>query len=208
MVAPRQFWNKHAEGYAKKPVPNEAVYQKKLSLTQQLFNKEMSVLEYGCGTGSTAIVHAPFVKQYLGIDVSDKMIEIAEKKRVNAQIDNLTFKVQSIEAFESTEPVFDAVLALSILHLLDEPKANIKQAFKLLKPNGIYVVSAACLSGWFRLFQPLWPIGVALGVLPKIQFGSHKKWLSYMQEAGFVIDTHWIPDQSKHTSFIIARKPA
>ena len=27
---PSKFWDRHAEGYAKRPVPDEAVYQKKL----------------------------------------------------------------------------------------------------------------------------------------------------------------------------------
>jgi len=207
MITANKFWNKHAEGYSKKPVPNEEVYQKKLAMTQQFFNKEMSVLEFGCGTGSTALIHAPYVKSYLAVDVSDKMIEIAEAKLADTQIDNLEFKVSAIEDFNFIKDSFDAVLGLSILHLLDAPQVTIKQAFDLLKPGGIFVSSSPDLSGWMRIFQSLWPIGVWLGFIPKIQFFSHATLVSYMQEAGFVIEKHWIPEQSKRTSFIIARKP-
>ncbi len=207
MITANKFWNKHAEGYSKKPVPNEAVYQKKSAMTQGYFNKEMSVMEFGCGTGSTAIVHAPYVKDYLGVDVSDKMIEIARNKLNDTEIDNLEFNVSSIEAFDTSNTRFDAVLGLSILHLLDNPKITIKQAFEVLKPGGIFVSSNPSLSGLMRILQPLWPIGVWLGVIPKIQFFSHDKWIACVKEAGFIIEKHWIPEESKRTSFIIARKP-
>lgn len=208
MISPNKFWNKHAEGYSKRPVPNEAIYQEKIKMTQQYFNDEMSVLEFGCGTGSTALVHAPYVKHYLAVDVSDKMIEIAEKKLTATQIDNLEFKVSEIEEFKTSSASFDAVLGLNILHLLDNPQASIKQTFDVLKPGGIFVSSSPSLTGWMRIFQPIWPIGVFLGFIPKIQFFSHDNLVSYMKAAGFVIEKHWIPEESKRTSFIIARKPS
>jgi ubiquinone/menaquinone biosynthesis C-methylase UbiE len=57
-----RFWDLFAERYAKTPVANEVMYQKKLEATQRYFKSDMHVLEFGCGTGSTALVHAPFVK--------------------------------------------------------------------------------------------------------------------------------------------------
>jgi ubiquinone/menaquinone biosynthesis C-methylase UbiE len=165
------------------------------------------VLEFGCGTGSTALVHAPYVKHYLAVDVSDKMIEIAENKLTNTEIDNLEFKVSAIEDFNASQASFDAVLGLSILHLLDDPQATINHVFDVLTPGGLFVSSSPDLSGWMRMFQPIWPIGVWLGVIPKIQFFSHDNLVSDMQKAGFIIEKHWIPEQSKRTSFIIARKP-
>lgn len=57
-----KFWDKIATRYSKKPVADEAAYQKKLQITQEYFRPDMEVLEIGCGTGSTAITHAPHVK--------------------------------------------------------------------------------------------------------------------------------------------------
>ena len=207
MISPNKFWNKHAEGYSKKPVPNEAVYQKKLLMTQQYFNDGMSVLEFGCGTGSTALVHAPHVKQYLAVDVSERMVDIAKAKLADTDLDNLEFKVSSIESFTPDKDSFDAVLGLSILHLLNDPQTTIKQAFDVLKPGGIFVSSSPSLTGLMRIFQPLWPIGVCLGLIPKIQFFSHDKWIASVKDAGFTIEEHWIPEESHRTSFIIAKKP-
>ena len=74
------FWDKHAERYSKRPVADEESYQKKLQVTRDYLQPGMEVLEFGCGTGSTAITHAPYVKHIEAIDVSSKMIEIAQGK--------------------------------------------------------------------------------------------------------------------------------
>jgi len=52
----------------------------------------MEVLELASGTGSTAIKHAPFVKHIQAIDISSKMIEIAQGKAEAQHIRNITFK--------------------------------------------------------------------------------------------------------------------
>jgi cyclopropane fatty-acyl-phospholipid synthase-like methyltransferase len=40
----------------------------------------MELLEFGCGTGGTAIIHAPHVKHIRAIDISPRMIEIAKSR--------------------------------------------------------------------------------------------------------------------------------
>ena len=62
-----KFWDRIAKRYAKRPVADDAAYQKKLEITQSYFQPHMEVLEIGCGTGSTAITHAPNVKRIAAI---------------------------------------------------------------------------------------------------------------------------------------------
>ena len=78
----------------------------------------MEVLEFGCGTGSTAITHAPYVKHIQATDISSKMIEIAQGKADANNIENITLKKSSIDEFRVSDQTFDVVLGLSILHLL------------------------------------------------------------------------------------------
>ena len=54
-----KFWNKLADKYSRQSVRDEAGYQKKLEVTREYLQPDMEVLEIGCGTGSTAIAHAP-----------------------------------------------------------------------------------------------------------------------------------------------------
>ncbi len=73
-----KFWDRIAERYSKQPVADEASYQKKLQVTREYLHPDMHLLEFGCGTGSTAIAHAPYVEHIQAIDISSRMIEIAQ----------------------------------------------------------------------------------------------------------------------------------
>lgn len=55
------FWDRIADRCARKPVADEAAYQRKLEVTRGYLRPDMEVFEFGCGTGTTALHHAPFV---------------------------------------------------------------------------------------------------------------------------------------------------
>lgn len=44
-----------AKRYARQPIADEAAYRRKLEVTRTYFRPDMHVLEFGCGTGSTAL---------------------------------------------------------------------------------------------------------------------------------------------------------
>jgi ubiquinone/menaquinone biosynthesis C-methylase UbiE len=118
MAQSKRFWDRIAERYAKKPVGDEAAYQRKLATTREYFRPDMEVLEIGCGTGSTAIAHAPYVAHIRATDISDRMIEIAREKAAAANVRNVTFETRGVEDLDVARESVDAVLALSLLHLL------------------------------------------------------------------------------------------
>lgn len=200
------FWNRIASRYAKTPVPDEAVYQQKLEITQKYFRPDMTVLEFGCGTGSTAIIHAPRVKKYLAIDVSPRMIDIAKGKLLDTDIHNLTFKTQAMEELDVEDASFDAILGLSILHLMNDPDAAIRRVSKMLKPGGVFVSSTACLGDTMPLFRYVAPIGKFLGLIPKVQMLTHKQLISSLEQAGFTIDYEMAPKGKSHAYFLVAQK--
>ncbi len=114
-----KFWDRIANRYSKSPVGDEASYQRKLQETREHFRPDVEVLEFGCGTGSTAIAHAPYVKHIQAIDFSAKMIEIARSKAEAANVENVTFLRSTIEELNAHDRTWDVVLGLNILHLLD-----------------------------------------------------------------------------------------
>jgi len=201
------FWDRIAARYSKKPVADEAAYQKKLEVTREYFRPHMEVLEFGCGTGSTAIVHAPYVGRIRAIDVSTKMIEIAQGKADALNVENLSFERATIDEFSAPDQTFDAVLGLSILHLLADKEAVIAKVYRLLKSGGIFVTSTPCLGGLLR-YAPLkviLPIGRLFGQLPMVRFFSTKELQESLTDAGFEIDHQW--QQGKGESvFIVAKK--
>jgi len=206
MSQPSKFWDRIAERYAKKPVPDEAAYQKKLKVTREYFRPDMEVLEFGCGTGSIAIAHAPFVKHIRAIDISSKMIEIARGKAAAGNIGNVTFERAAIDDFSAPDQTFDAVLGLSILHLLEDKDAVIAKVYRMLKPGGIFVSNTACVADTMRFFKFIAPIGRFLGLIPFVEVFTTKELEDSLTGAGFVIDHQWQPAKGKAV-FIVAKKP-
>jgi ubiquinone/menaquinone biosynthesis C-methylase UbiE len=200
-----KFWNKIAEKYSKQPIADEAAYQKKLQITREYFQPDMEVLELGCGTGSTAIVHAPHVKHIHAIDISSKMIEIAQGKADAENIDNITFTVSTIDDFSAQDQTLDVVLGLSILHLLENREEVIAKVYKMLKPGGLFISSTACLGDSMRFFKIIAPIGKFLGLMPLVKVFTTRELEGSLTDADFDIDYQWQPGKNKGV-FIVARK--
>ena len=207
MHQPSKFWDRIAEGYAKKPVADEAAYQKKLAVTREYLRPDMEVLEFGCGTGSTAIAHAPYVKHIRAIDISSKMIEIAQGKADADDVKNVTFEQSTLDDLDVPDETFDAVMGHSILHLLENRDDAIAKVYGMLKPGGVFVSSTVCIVGFLKIFKVIGPIGKFFGLLPLIKVFSKKELEDSLTAAGFAIDYQWQPDKSMGV-FIVAKKAA
>ena len=200
-----KFWDRIAERYSKRPVADEVAYQKKLQVTREYFRPDMEVLEFGCGTGSTAITHAPYVKHIHAIDMSSKMIEIAQAKADAGNIENITFENSNIDDFSLPGQTLDAVLGLSILHLLDNKAEVIARVHKMLKPGGIFVTSTACIGDTMKFLKFVAPLGRFLGLIPLVKVFTTRELLASLTDAGFEIDYQWQPGKNKAV-FIVAKK--
>ncbi|MEL6606412.1 MAG: class I SAM-dependent methyltransferase, partial [Cyanobacteria bacterium J06614_10] len=185
---------------------DEAAYQKKLAVTREYFRPDMEVLEIGCGTGSTAILHASYVKHIRAIDFSGGMIAIAKEKAAAEQIHNVTFEQATIEALDVPDQSLDAVLGLSILHLLPEKEAAIAQVHQMLKPGGLFVTSTVCMGDTMSWFKLVTPIGRVLGFFPFVQVFTVQSLANSLIQAGFELDYQWQPSKDK-ALFIVAKKP-
>ena len=204
-----KFWDKTADRYSKQPIADEAAYQKKLQVTQEYFQPDMEVLEIGCGTGSTAITHAPYVKHIQAIDFSSKMIAIAQAKADAQNVKNVTFEQSTIDDISVSNQTFDAVLGLNILHLLENKEAVIAKVYKMLKPGGIFVTSTVCLGDTMAFFKIIAPIGKFFGLMPLVKVFTTKGLEDSLTDAGFKLDYQWSPDKGKAmftAVFIVAKK--
>lgn len=200
-----KFWDRIAKRYSKHPIADEAAYQKKLQVTRQHFRPDMEVLEFGCGTGSTAIAHAPYVKHILAIDSSAKMLEIARGKAEAGNIENVTFERAAIDDFSVPDRTLDAVLGLSILHLLDNKERVISRVHGMLKPGGVFISSTACLGDSLKFLAFVALIGNFFGLMPLFRVFTTEELVASLNEGGFEIDYQWQPGKNKGV-FIVAKK--
>jgi SAM-dependent methyltransferase len=196
------FWNRVADRYARSPIKDEATYRHKLEATQALMRADMRVLEFGCGTGGTAIHHAPHVAEYRAMDISERMIEIA---RAKDGADRVKFEVVDFDDLPLDPASLDMVLGLSILHLLQDPAATISRVHSALKPGGFFVSSTACV-GAMPLLRVIAPIGQFFGKIPHLSYFTEDGLRDMIRGAGFEIVEDWQP-KKRDALFIVARKP-
>ncbi len=203
-----KFWDRIAARYARKPVGDEASYQKKLQVTQEYLRPGMEVLEFGCGTGTTALILAPHVKHMHAMDISSGMIEIARSKADAGPSHNVTFEQSGFDDFDAPDASYDAVLGMNVLHLLDDRDAAISKVYRILKPGGLFISSTACLGDWIKWFRFIAPIGKWSGLLPQVKVFTSDQLLSALVHAGFEVDYRWQPPARSSAVFVVARKPA
>jgi len=179
-------------------------YQKKLEITQRYFRPDWSVLEFGCGTGTTAIIHAPHVKQILATDISGRMLDIARGKAQEAGVDNVCFQQGTLDSLELEPGSFDAVLGLNILHLLENVEATIARVYEVLKPGGVFISSTALIADIALVWRWLIPVMQRVGLAPYVNRFDKRALVSMLITAGFDIEHEWQPVRG--SVFIVAQK--
>ena len=202
-----KFWNKVAAKYSKSPVSDDKSYQYKLEFSQQYMQSHMNLLELGCGTGSTALVHAPYVNHIRATDLSENMLDIAKGKAQTQGVENISFEKESVEEMNVDTQSFDLVLTMSLLHLLKDKEAALKKIHHVLKEGGTFISSTICLAEMMNPIKYLLPLGHKLGFLPLVKNFSKSQLIDSIENAGFKVEHHWQPKKGSAV-FIVARKPA
>lgn len=194
-----------ANRYARRKIGDEVAYEKKLQVTRDYMRPDMEVMEFGCGTGATALAHAPYVRYIRAIDFSHAMIEIARRRAAEARVENVRFEQAAIDDFAAPDGAFDMVMGHSVLHLVEDRDAVIAKVHKLLKPGGVFVSNTACLGDTMRFFKLIGPVGRLIGVIPMVKVFTRQGLIASLTSAGFSIERQWQPGRGKAV-FAIARK--
>ncbi|MBO4353157.1 MAG: methyltransferase domain-containing protein [Eggerthellaceae bacterium] len=103
-----------------------------------------TVLDLGCGGGVDAIIASRLVgdggKVY-GLDMTPEMIELARENSLNAGARNIEYVEGFIEDIPLEDGVLDVVLSNCVINLSDDRPAALREAARVLKPGGRFVVS-------------------------------------------------------------------
>lgn len=181
------FWNRVAQRYADMPMRNAVAYEATLNLVRQYLHADQCVLEIGCGTGTTAVRLAGYVRRYVATDYAPEMIAIAEEKRRAEGLDHLELSVGTPGDGSLPEGSFDAILAFNVLHLLPDRTAALSEVFDMLPSGGVLISKTPCFGGVFRILQPLVAVMKWLGKAPDVRFLTSARLERDVVSAGFEI---------------------
>jgi 2-polyprenyl-3-methyl-5-hydroxy-6-metoxy-1,4-benzoquinol methylase len=147
MSKSEKFWDQSASNYDNTEEKFEFIHSRSRENTKRYLKDTDIVLDYGCGTGTTACEISGLVKIVRAIDISTAMIELAKGKAATAGVLNVDFEQADIfdEAFQNGS--FDVVLAFNMLHTVPDPESVVQRTVELLKPGGLFISATPCLGG-------------------------------------------------------------
>jgi SAM-dependent methyltransferase len=122
-----------------KRLKNEGPFFKKLFEE----NKVKKILDLACGTGHHSIFFAKSGYQVTGVDLSEKMLQIARKNAKS--VSGVRFvKAGFLDVYPKLKDKFDVVICLgnSLPHLLRKKdlKKTLQNIYNLLNPGGVFIL--------------------------------------------------------------------
>ena len=153
----QHYWNNRYSGYSK-------VNQKELEGIQRErwkkqferllpANKNLKVLDIGTGPGFfTIILEELGYTNITGVDVSDKMLEVAKENiqkygKKNSSIQLIQMNAQKLEFKPES---FDIIVSRNLTWNLEKPQQAYSEWLRVLKPNGALFIFDA---NWYAFLQ-------------------------------------------------------
>lgn len=144
------------------------------------------VLDLGSGGGIDVLLSARRVGPTgfaYGLDMTDPMLELAERNRQEAGIENVRFWKGIIEAIPLPDTSVDVVISNCVITLSADKGQVLREAYRVLSPGGRFAVSDMVLQGdlppVLRREMETWA-GCVAGAL------EEETYRALLREAGFV----------------------
>src|SRR5579859_837548 len=144
------------------------------------------VLDLGSGGGIDVLLSAKRVGPTgfaYGLDMTDPMLELAERNRQEAGVENVRFLKGIIEAIPLPENSVDVVISNCVINLSADKGQVLREAYRVLTPGGRFAVSDIIVQGdlppTLRRDMESWA-GCVAGALEEDTYRS------LLHDAGFV----------------------
>jgi ubiquinone/menaquinone biosynthesis C-methylase UbiE len=191
----------------------------------------LDVLDVGCGQGIDVCEFALAGAFVTGIDLTPRHIELARKHVAEAGVEATISEADAEELPFSTDS-FDRVISNGVLHHTPDMNAALREARRVLRPQGCFSVILYNRNSWFyslelvlwrglrhrRLFRE----GIegilssevertSIGARPLVRVYGRRQVRAMLHRAGFTAVTTWIspfrPDDSRFTRRLPSNLP-
>lgn len=109
-----------------------------ISETIKLNPQSLDIVDLGCGTGLCGIPFKPFAKTLTGVDLSEKMIEVAKEKKIYD-----TLVCQELDRFLAEQTaVYDLIVAGDVLVYMGDLTHIFQHASQALRGKGLFSFNA------------------------------------------------------------------
>jgi arsenite methyltransferase len=102
------------------------------------------VLDLGSGAGLDVLLSAGRVApggHAYGVDMTDEMLELAQRNAEKAGVTNATFLKGTIENVPLPDSSVDVVISNCVINLAEDKRSVIREAFRVLRPGGLFAVA-------------------------------------------------------------------
>lgn len=135
-----------------------------------------TVLDLGSGGGIDVLLSArrvgPTGHAY-GVDMLDEMLQLAERNKAQAGVENVTFLKGSIENVPLPDNSVDVIISNCVINLAVEKGPVLQEAFRVLKPGGRFAISDVVTQGplpaALKKNMEMW-VGCVAGALDQEEF--------------------------------------
>ena len=112
-------------------------HRHRYQIASQFVGPDSRVLDLGCGLGYGSRYLCRGVS-YLGIDISEDAISYC---RQVSDVKNVTFEQFNATSIPLPDSSFDVITAFEMLEHVPDPSTVVKEARRLLKPDGLFLSS-------------------------------------------------------------------
>jgi ubiquinone/menaquinone biosynthesis C-methylase UbiE len=131
----RDQFNKQASNFDKWDTPKNLEYLENFSRFVALAEND-TLLDIASGTGDFVVYSAPKVKKAVGIDISDKMVQLSLEKQQRDNLTNIEFHIGDAEHLPFPSASFDLVVCKSSLHHMPQYERVFGEMLRCCTPSG------------------------------------------------------------------------